>query len=275
MKKMPKSLYSAVSDKNSAARKSFKRNLRNNLFREGKTVKKSLFSEISRPMYYVPATLGVLLIAGTTLFAYKTTNASKSNEKALLANVALPSDLSAVKPIDEIRTLASTGLADGVTVVGVELDNEDGTLLYKVKFSDGTVKFYDANSGELVTKPVENETSEIPSNFTATISVDQARTIAQDQEPGKTIVKIEFEMEDGKAVYMVIFSDKTRLLISADDGSIIQQKTETHQETEDQNESHDDGDHESDSSNSGSSKTSNDDSHDESHSGSGSSGSGR
>ena len=65
------------------------------------------------------------------------------------------------------------------------------------------------------------EQDEIPSGFVAKLTLAQARTIAQDQRPGKTIKKIEREVEEGVGVYSVRFTDSGKVDVNAVTGAIM------------------------------------------------------
>src|SRR3989344_934546 len=56
----------------------------------------------------------------------------------------LPESLSNLKSVDEIRSASSTSL-NGATITGIELESENGTLVFKVKLSDGRVLTFNAN----------------------------------------------------------------------------------------------------------------------------------
>ncbi|HLG91185.1 MAG TPA: PepSY domain-containing protein, partial [Candidatus Saccharimonadales bacterium] len=146
---------------------------------------------------------GVVLIAaaGVGYYVYnnnQSPNLHQENATEISPEAALPDSLANVKSADEIRTIAADDLGSA-TIVGIELDDEDGTLVYKVKLSDGRVLIFNALSGAAISETEDNEVEnheDIPAGFVAGISIDQARQIALAQRPGKTIIKIELEMEE-------------------------------------------------------------------------------
>lgn len=231
--------------------------------------------------YMIPAGAALVLIAlvGASTYTY----GSSKGEKASLHTVQLPADLSTLKSIEDIRAQATVGLIGDVHVSGVELKQEDGVLVYKVQFSDGTFKLFDAKTGDLIANPALEAESEVPAGFVAGVTIDTAQATAQAVYPDKTIVKIELESEAGKVVYKVVFSDNSRVLVSAVDGSVVSSRdggsASSHgKETEEEHESesaeqHESAKSESGSSNSGSSKIEDSTSGGSSNGGSGRSGS--
>ena len=147
--------------------------------------------------------------------------ASSRTEKANLRTTELPTDLADVLGVNDIRTKALADVPNGV-ITGIELEQEEGKLVYKVKLSDGSLRLYDAKTGAAVVKSQAIETDDsVPANFTATFTVQQARDIAQNKRPGKTITKIELEQEEGKVVYSVRFSDGGRVDVDATTGAVL------------------------------------------------------
>lgn len=65
------------------------------------------------------------------------------------------------------------------------------------------------------------EQDEIPDGFVAELTLTQARTIAQDKRPGKTIKKVEREVEKGVGVYSVRFTDSGKVDVNAVTGAIM------------------------------------------------------
>lgn len=200
----------------------------------------------------------------------------------------LPDDLSSLKALDEIQTIAQ-GQQPDKTITGVELESEHNMPVYVIHFSDGTILVFDALTGEQIVVN-DNQNDEIddsksfPSGFTAGISIQDAIAAAKAQHPNVSVKKVELETEEGVIVYSVRFVDGARVDISANDGSINRIKdasgnttqqsnvSDSHEnETESENESHDAGD---DNGVDGSTHDENEDDHSGSGSGSGSSGSG-
>lgn len=167
--------------------------------------------------------LVMLLLLATTVYALDNRSKSLARQTEIEDTVALPLNLNDVLGVDEMTTLAQSDAPQGATVASVEIENEHGAVLYKVKFSDGSFRLYDAVTGlPYVDTEKSSETSEsVPAGFVAEITVQQARDLASAQRPGKTITKIELETEEGKVVYSVQFSDGGRVDVSATDGTIL------------------------------------------------------
>ncbi len=161
----------------------------------------------------------------------KSSTNSQETQTETKKESTLPTDLTGLKTADEIRTIAGADLGTA-TIVSVELEQEDGGLVYKVKLSDGKILFFDAKTGTATTKEkvkddgVENEADDddsasIPGGFVAGISVDQAKTTAQGTLPGKTVKKVELEPENGVMVYSVRFTDGSRVDVNATTGAVV------------------------------------------------------
>lgn len=138
---------------------------------------------------------------------------------------ALPADLGDILPVSTIKETAIG--SNDVTVTGLELKSKNGALVYEVTLSDGTVVTLNAKTGTTIaTAHEEPETGDgqLPADFTAAISFEQARKIAQDKFPDSKIVKIELEQEEGKVVYSVRFDDKARVDVNAANGSVVRTK---------------------------------------------------
>jgi uncharacterized membrane protein YkoI len=177
--------------------------------------------------------------------------------------IELPENLSNVLGVEEMKTLASSDAPAGATITGVEIENEHGAVLYKVKFSDGSFRLYDAVTGLAYVETTDTvETNEsVPADFVPGVSLQQARDIASAKRPGKTITKIELEMEEGKAVYSVRFSDGGRVDVNASDGSVVRIR-QANESSTNSSSSDDSGDSNDDSQSSGSGSSSNKDSDD-------------
>ena len=284
MKPLPRSLQKPLSDSSSYINPTFAKKLKTSLFTGENMTKTSSTREKIRNFIkinkFVPVGISLAFIALLGIGAYNF--GFTKSEDAVLRSVELPSDLSDIKSIDEIRTLANNGIVEGLTISSVELEQEDGVLLYKVHYSDGTYKLFDARTGEMVTKPDLEVDTSVPIDFVAGVSIESARATAQSVFPDKVIQKIELESENGIIVYSVRFTDDTRVDISAIDGSIVRTRngaTETRTSDDNNDDSSDDSSHSSNNSNEVSDDSSDDNSSnsddDKNNSGSGSSNSGR
>ncbi len=146
----------------------------------------------------------------------------------------LTTALDGIKPVEEIQTIATEANAD-TTVVGIELESEDGKTVYVVYLSNGKKLTYDATTGELLetSTHTEDDSNSIPANFTATITIQQAIEKAKQEHPGSAVKKVEIDTEDGVVVYSVRFVDDARVDISAADGTVVRTKTESDDSNDD------------------------------------------
>jgi uncharacterized membrane protein YkoI len=186
--------------------------------------------------------LVVLLGAAGLIFAAVRNDSDRtsrsSDDTASLQAEALPTTLTGMKTVEEISA-AAAGDLNGAQIIGVELENENGNVQYKVKLSDGRVLIFDAKSGSKVLTntgvPVENDQ---PLPATTGITIDRAREIAQVRRPGKSVRKIETEIERGVLVYSVRFTDDGRVDVNAATGAI--ERAEDKASVDDDNASRDD-----------------------------------
>lgn len=222
MTKLPKDIETKLSIKASQIDPKFKASLKKQLF-EGEpmaTTKTGFFT--MKRLVPIGASLALIALVGTGAYAYS----AHTSKNELLREVELPSDLSGVLSVDEIRNLAGLGLASGVTITGVELEQEDQGLVYKVKYSDGTFKLYNATTGELIGNTSLEVDETVPAGFVAGVTIETARATAQGVFPNKSIRKIELDTENGVVVYSVRFTDDSRVDVSAQDGSVVRTRDE-------------------------------------------------
>ena len=98
-----------------------------------------------------------------------------------------------------------------VSFLEVKLDRDDGRAVYEVEFYSGNKEYdyeIDAASGAIVSYDFDIENYTIPSAGTNTgsstgnyITREKAQQLAQAKAPNATLVKLEFEFDDGRAVY--------------------------------------------------------------------------
>lgn len=172
----------------------------------------------------------VAALGGAGYYVYSQKKDSKAsltpNNSISLAD-QLPAPLEGLKTLEEIRSIATA--QDSSPITEVELEQEHGSLLYKVKLSNGRVLFFDAKTGAQVTNVKDDDENDdedevIPADFKPGITLEQARQTAQDKRPGKVIVKVELENEHGVVVYNVRFSDDGRVEVNATDGAVVRVK---------------------------------------------------
>lgn len=191
----------------------------------------------------------LLLFSTTAIYAANSRSQSMERQSIIEDVVELPQNLDGLKTLDEMRTLAQKDAPEGATIIKVEVENEHGTVLYKVKFSDGSYRLYDAITGlSYVDSSSGLESDEsVPAGFVAGITIQQARDIAASQRPGKVITKIELEVEEGKVVYSVRFSDNGRVDIDATNGDVVRVKSEESRDTENNSDDNNSGNSNEDS----------------------------
>lgn len=261
MKKKYQFLHKKFNDDNLVIDEKFKNSLRTRLFpkeeinmAKAPSIKQlSLQNLFKQKALALPAAALLILLAGSSAYAMNARNDTIASRQIIEDTIELPEQLDGLLGVDAMRELASADVDSGISITGIEIENEHGTLLYKVKFSDGTFRLYDAKSGlAYVESESEIETDEsVPSDFSAGISLQQARNIAASQRPGKTITKIELEAEHGVVVYSVRFADGGRVDISASSGSVLRVRSSSgggQTSSDDDSSNHDSDDDEDDDS---------------------------
>jgi len=222
-------LKSRLNDDKLIINSKFKAHLKTKLFESDKTIMAKMPKELNikqlmnQRTFRIAGMAVLILLASTVLYANNNRTQSLARQEVIKEAVELPQNLGNVLGLDEMRVLAEKDIPAGATIVKVEIENEHGVVLYKVKFSDGSYRLYDATTGlSYVEASSGLETDEsVPAGFVAGITVQQARDTASAQRPGKVITKIELEMEEGKVVYSVRFSDNGRVDVDASNGAVI------------------------------------------------------
>ena len=104
--------------------------------------------------------------------------------------------------------LDHAGVSAGqATFFRTQMDWEHGRQVYEVEFWSGNTEYdyeIDAVTGDILSYDFDVENYSIPSGNQASgnyISQERARKIAQDRVPTATLVELEFEFDDGRAVY--------------------------------------------------------------------------
>lgn len=141
--------------------------------------------------------------------------------------------------------------AQGETATKVELDEEDGSLVYEVEFANNTEVLVDAGNGEILKTELEgeeeNEATETPIRGSiqvpedaedadearemaqyealATITAEQAKQKAEAAQ-GETATKVKLDEEDGSLVYEVEFANETEVYVDAGNGEILRTELE-------------------------------------------------
>lgn len=107
--------------------------------------------------------------------------------------------------------LSHAGLSAGkATFLELKLDREDGRMVYEVEFYSGNKEYdyeIDAVTGTIVGYDYDIENYTIPSSGNSGtssgnyITREKAQQLAQAKAPNATLVKLEFDFDDGRAVY--------------------------------------------------------------------------
>jgi len=178
--------------------------------------------------------LGVLVIAGIGFTGYTVMNAQQdkkqlnSSDQVVVVKESLPVSLDGLLEISAVKELAVK--SSTATVTGLELESEDGVLVYEIMLSDGTVLVLNAKTGEVLRTTVgpvinnDDDGDSLPADFTSKVTFEQARATAQAKFPDSKINKIELDLEGGIVVISVRFADKARVDVNAATGEIARTK---------------------------------------------------
>lgn len=280
-------VYNKLEDNNLTISPRFKVQLSNTLMKMENNMARAKSSQSKPSMWRNQKSLqGLLVIAllfvGTaSAVAWQAKKDVSLHQSVIEDNLQLPANLDDVLSVAQIREKAVADQPTGASITQIELENEEGSVVYKVKFSDGSFRLYNARTGD---RFVKNEVTEldstVPAGFVAAITLQQARDIAVAQRPGQTVIKIELETEEGAVVYSVRFADGSRVDVNATNGTVVRVKTvdksssnsgssDSSGDSSDDDDSSNNG---SGSSGGGSDSSNDDDSSDDSNSGRGSSG---
>ena len=105
--------------------------------------------------------------------------------------------------------LAHAGIAESsVAQLEIEFDSEDGLMVYEVEFYSGNKEYdyeIDASTGSIRGYDYDIENYTIPSTGASQsgnyISREKAQQLAQAKAPNATLIKLEFDFDDGRAIY--------------------------------------------------------------------------
>jgi uncharacterized membrane protein YkoI len=145
----------------------------------------------------------------------------------------------AVLSADEAKAAAEAA-QPGTKAVKVELESEDGFLVYDVELDNGMELTIDAGDGTVLlteqedpplkgSLPVDEALTEGLSDADeaailqeqAVLSANEAKTAAEAAQPGTKAIKVELESEDGFLVYDVELDNGMELTIDAGDGTVL------------------------------------------------------
>ena len=132
---------------------------------------------------------------------------------------------------DQCRQLAQNKVKNG-KILSIVQKTDDGIDIYKVKMQSGnkayTLEFH-ARTGALIDYKWKLKTTSSNSSNTGSsyIGLSRAKSIAQNAVPGGTIIKAEFDMDDGVPVYeieLIKGNYEYELKIHAKTGKILEQE---------------------------------------------------
>ena len=124
-----------------------------------------------------------------------------------IEDYTIPSDSTDLIGKDRAKELAlkHAGLSiKEVSFVRVELDRDDGRAVYEVEFYSGSREYdYEINAvtGAVADFDSDIEDYTIPSDSKDYISREKAQKLAQAKAPKATLIKLELDVDDGRAVY--------------------------------------------------------------------------
>lgn len=217
MTNIPVDLEKKLASSSAEADLRFKQQLKSKLFKEKKMPLTTKLKRFARFVSTAPAlaVFAAVIIVGSASALVSTQQANTARN----AEVEVPSNLDDLLNFEKIRAIASSDVSNG-NITSIELEKEDSGMIYKVRFSNGDVRFYDAKTGASMPE-TENNNNSVPSNLDTAITSTEARAIAVGQRPGKAVTKIELETENGIVVYSVRFSDGGRVDVNSTNGEVV------------------------------------------------------
>lgn len=167
----------------------------------------------------------VLSVIGFGVWKVAGSRQTDNDKRTTAAHAVMPDNLSGLKTIDEILGLAAAEIG-ARQILAIELQLEDTGLVYSVKLADGSSLAFDARTGGKVqaddhTDPEKDEDKALPAAFRPAVTLESALQSAKEKRPGKTVSKIELEVEDGVVVFSVRFSDRGRVDVDATSGAVL------------------------------------------------------
>lgn len=175
----------------------------------------------------------VLAIIGLVGWRFISNSQKSSNQTQTVSSQdILPDNLSDIKPIEDIMTIAKPEIGER-KVIQVELNQEGSKLVYEISLGDNNALVYDAKTGEKLTlnvKDAENEKDDdgddlLPAGFVPSVNLQDVLSKAKAEHPGVEVRKIELEVEDGVVVFSARFVDKYRVDIDAKNGTVLRVKS--------------------------------------------------
>lgn len=189
MARIPRNITAHVASRQLKVSNKFKQNLMQSLLEEDNHMankRMNLLDILRQQKKFLPvgAVVAAALIVGGTYAMVNNRNEQLAHEQS----TQLPTDLSNIVPIEQIRTTALQDVPTG-SVIGVEVEVEDGVLVYKVRFADGTVRVYDARTGTPIIEQVSDDSVNDDQNEDAqdeNEQEDETDDIDDDQQDDET-----------------------------------------------------------------------------------------
>ncbi len=94
--------------------------------------------------------------------------------------------------------------ASAATFTQLELERDDGRWEYEIDFYAGGTEYeytIDAQSGAILKRESDYDPSDAPSTAGVTVSMDEAKALAQAKAPNATLIEISFDHDDGIPIY--------------------------------------------------------------------------
>lgn len=126
---------------------------------------------------------------------------------------------------DDAKAIAES--ETGATATEVELDDENGSLVYSVTLDDGQEVLVDAGNGSvLLTEAADSEADDedeadevAPADLA--ISIEEAQAIVEAANPDATVLEMEYEEEGGVQMYEAELDNGSEVMIDANTGEIL------------------------------------------------------
>lgn len=218
MSSLPKDLEKKLGPLSAEIDPKFKQQLKQSLFEEKTMTVATPFKRFLNYTRSAPAlaVFAALVVVGSASGLVATHQANNARQ----AEIEVPANIDNLLSFEDVRAIANKDTSNG-SITGIELEKEDSGMVYKVKFSDGSIRVYNAKTGQAVldsSKSADN--NNVPADLSGKITATEARSIALKQRSG-TVTKIELEAEEGVLVYSVRFSDGGRVDVNAANGGVV------------------------------------------------------
>jgi uncharacterized membrane protein YkoI len=134
----------------------------------------------------------------------------------LLSTVSISNEVMANPrvAIEQAALIARSTYPEGI-IKGMEL--EDGR--WEIEFTDDSEIEINATTGQVI--KVEYKRQPPDPRLTPNISLEQVVDLARSRVPDSQIMEIELDLDDGRLIWEVEFSDDTEVKIDAQTGSVL------------------------------------------------------